>query len=77
MPSLLSQDQCARSSGKVAARLRGEARFARDSSDGFGLPQYVTTTYDHFGWEKQRTVVYYCHIYLTALRAARAMATAY
>jgi len=43
--------------------------------DGFGLPQYVTTTYDHFGWERKRTVVYNCHIYLTALRAAKAMAT--
>merc|ERR1712113_407261 len=42
----------------------------------FGLPQKVTTTYDHFGWENRQTVVYNCHIYLTSLEAVRRMAVA-
>ena len=45
-------------------------------SDGYGLPQYLWTTYDHFGWQKQRAVVYNAHIYLTALRATGIMARA-
>ena len=43
-------------------------------SDNYGLPQKVTTTYDHFGWQNSRSVVYNAHIYLTCLQAARAMA---
>lgn len=27
-------------------------------SDGFGLPQYLETTYDHFSWHKRRAVAY-------------------
>lgn len=46
------------------------------SEPNYGLPQYVTTTYDHFGFEKHRTVAYNAHIYLTALTAAKALAAA-
>ena len=40
----------------------------------YGLPQHLTTTYDHFGFEKHRAVSYNAHIYLTALQAARRLA---
>ena len=40
----------------------------------YGLPQHLTTTYDHFGFEKHRAVSYNAHIYLTALQAARQLA---
>merc|ERR1711924_246387 len=42
----------------------------------FGLPQFLTTTYDHFGFERHRAVVYNAHIYLTALQAAEKLAEA-
>merc|ERR1712060_400240 len=44
------------------------------NAGSFGLPQKVTTTYDHFHWENYQTVVYNCHIYLTSLEAVRRMA---
>eukprot|EP01051_Picozoa_sp_SAG22_P001826 SAG22_NODE_75_length_22256_cov_45.062960_13_plen_232_part_00 len=40
----------------------------------YGLPQHITTTYDHFGFERHRAVTYNAHIYLTALNAAKALA---
>lgn len=36
-----------------------------EGDDGFGLPQKLATTYDHFGFHTRKTVVYNCHIYLT------------
>jgi hypothetical protein len=49
---------------------------ANAAEGSFGLPQKLTTTYDHFGWEKKHSVVYNAHIYLTALQAAIALADA-
>lgn len=40
----------------------------------FGLPQFVETTYDHFGWHKQHSVVYNAHIYLATLQAVQRLA---
>lgn len=42
--------------------------------EGFGIPQKVQTTYDHFGWDGRRAVAYNAHIYLTALKAVEKMA---
>jgi len=39
-----------------------------------GLPQHLETTYDHFGFGRRPLVAYNAHVYLTALRAASAMA---
>ena len=49
---------------------------ANAAKDGYNLPQYLTTTYDHFGWERQRGVVYNAHIYLVSLRAGQELAKA-
>ena len=45
-----------------------------NGTDGYALPQHLTNTYDHFGFERRRTVAYNAFIYLAALRAARALA---
>lgn len=44
-------------------------------NDTYGLPQRLQTTYDHFGFDTRRTVVYNGHIYLAALTAAERMAS--
>jgi len=41
---------------------------------GHGLPQFLSNTYDHFGFEHRRFAAYNAHIYLTALRAATELA---
>eukprot|EP00038_Savillea_parva_P009621 m.184763 g.184763 ORF g.184763 m.184763 type:complete len:1027 (+) comp16225_c0_seq1:84-3164(+) len=46
------------------------------NAGNFSLPQYLQTTYDHFGFNRRQTVVYNCHVYLTALEAVRRMAVA-
>jgi len=43
-------------------------------NDTYGLPQKLSTTYDHFGFSKRRTVAYNGHVYLTALGAVERMA---
>ena len=43
---------------------------ANAAQDGYNLPQKLQTTYDHFGWDKQRAVVYNAHIYLTSLQVS-------
>ena len=43
---------------------------------GYGLPQYLTTTYDHFGFERHQAVAYNAHVYLTALAAGVKLAEA-
>lgn len=45
------------------------------NAGNFTLPQYLQTTYDHFGFNSRKTVVYNCHIYLTALKAVEQMAS--
>ena len=45
-----------------------------NAEQGRGLPQFLQTTYDHFGFDKRPMVVYNAHIYLTALYAVGAMA---
>ena len=45
-----------------------------NGTDGYSLPQHLTNTYDHFGFERRRAVAYNAFIYLAALRAAAALA---
>lgn len=40
------------------------------------MPQYLTTTYDHFGFERHKAVAYNAHVYLTALSAGVKLAEA-
>ena len=47
-----------------------------NGTDGYGLPQYLTNTYDHFQFERRRAVAYNAHIYLAALQAAKRLAAA-
>ena len=44
--------------------------------DDFGLPQYLTNTYDHFGSEGHRAVAYNAFIYMSAMRACSSLAVA-
>jgi len=44
------------------------------NAGNYSLPQYLATTYDHFGFKHRQTVVYNCHVYLTALKAVENMA---
>ena len=46
-----------------------------NANSTYGLPQKLSTTYDHFGFHTHTTVAYNGHIYLTALAAVEAMAT--
>ena len=39
-----------------------------------GLPRYLQTTYDHFGFDKRETVAYNAFVYMAALSAANEMA---
>ena len=48
---------------------------APNATEPYGLPQKITTTYDHFGFERHQSVTYNAHIYLTALNAAKVLAT--
>ena len=48
---------------------------APNATEPYGLPQKITTTYDHFGFERHQAVTYNAHIYLTALNAAKVLAT--
>ena len=45
-------------------------------SQGLDLPTRCQTTYDHFGFDRQDSVVYNAFIYLVALRAAESLAKA-
>lgn len=58
-----------------AARNASAWMIANAAKGGVGLPQYLQTTYDHFGFDRRQVVAYNAHIYLTALRAVQAMAT--
>ena len=68
------------STTQLAALWPGAARALRwcvanaDGTDGYALPQHLTNTYDHFGFERRRAVAYNAFIYLAALRAAAALA---
>ena len=47
---------------------------ANSAQGDYNLPQRLQTTYDHFGFDRQRAVVYNAHIYLAAMQAASALA---
>ena len=47
---------------------------ANSAQGDYNLPQRLQTTYDHFGFDRQRAVVYNAHIYLAAMQAAAALA---
>ena len=49
---------------------------AEGGEGGYGLPQFLTNTYDHFGFEHHRAVAYNAHVYLAAVRAAKELASA-
>ena len=72
---------CMRNANEVRHGQRGEGG-GGDSVEGqseeppFGLPQYLTNTYDHFHFERHRAVAYNAHVYLTALEAATRLALA-
>lgn len=47
-----------------------------NGDDMYGLPQYLTTTYDHFQFERHQAVTYNAHVYQAALSAAIKLAQA-